>query len=94
MVNPYTIRWSSRFRKDYKKMKRQGKDMAKLDAIIASIATRANLPESLHDHPLTNNWAAHRECHIERDWLLVYHIHENVLVLELTRTGSHSDLFG
>ena len=94
MVNPYTIRWSSRFKKDYKKMKRQGKDMAKLDAIIALIATRAKLPESQHDHPLTSNWVAHRECHIEPDWLLVYHIYENVLVLELTRTGSHSDLFG
>ena len=94
MVNPYAIRWSSRFKKDYKKMKRQGKDMTKLDAVITSIATRTSLPEFLHDHPLTSNWADHRECHIEPDWLLVYHIYENVLVLELTRTGSHSDLFG
>lgn len=94
MVNPYAIRWSSRFKKDYKKMKRQGKDMTKLDAVITSIATQTSLPESLHDHPLTSNWADHRECHIEPDWLLVYHIYENVLVLELTRTGSHSDLFG
>ena len=93
MVNPYTIRWSSRFRKDYKKMKRQGKDMAKLDAIIASIATRANLPESQHDHELSNNWAHHRECHIAPDWLLIYEISDSELYLYLTRAGTHSDLF-
>ena len=94
MVKPYVIHWSSRVKKDYKKMRRQGKDMTKLDAVITLIATRADLPDALHDHPLTSNWANHRECHIESDWLLVYHIYENNLVLELTRTGSHSDLFG
>ena len=48
----------------------------------------------MHAHPLSNNWESHRECHIAPDWLLIYHIAEDVLVLELTRTGSHSDLFG
>lgn len=94
MVKPLAIRWSSRFKKDYKKMRRQGKDMSKLDAVITSIAKRETLSEAQHDHELSNNWAHHRECHIAPDWLLIYHIHEDVLVLELTRTGSHSDLFG
>ncbi len=46
-----------------------------------------------NDHPLVGNWANHRECHIAPDWLLIYQIHEDILVLELTRTSSHSDLF-
>jgi len=55
MVTPFTIRWSSRFKKDYKKMRRQGKDMAKLDAAIVKIATREALPESMRDHEFSNN---------------------------------------
>ncbi len=94
MVTPFAIRWSSRFKKDYKKMRRQGKDMAKLDAAIVKLATHEVLPESMCDHGLSNNWAHHRECHVAPDWLLIYHVCEDVLVLELTRTGSHSDLFG
>ncbi|MGN0833032.1 MAG: type II toxin-antitoxin system YafQ family toxin [Kiritimatiellia bacterium] len=93
MVTPFAIRWSSRFKKDYKKMRRQGKDMTKLDATIVKIATGEDLPESMHDHALSNNWTHHRECHVAPDWLLIYQIYEDVLVLELTRTGSHSDLF-
>jgi len=92
MNEKYRVRWSSRFKKDYKKMMRQGKDIAKLDNVIRNLALGNPLPETLRDHPLTNNWAHHRECHIAPDWLLIYHIHEDVLVLELTRTGSHADL--
>ena len=52
------------------------------------------LPEKNKDHPLTGNWIGHRECHILPDWLLIYRIEDDVLVLTLARTGSHSDLFG
>ncbi|MGN0851955.1 MAG: type II toxin-antitoxin system YafQ family toxin [Kiritimatiellia bacterium] len=93
MVTPFTIQWSSRFKKDYRKMRRQGKDMSKLDEAIVKLANRVPLPESMHDHALSHNWAHHRECHIAPDWLLIYHVCEDMLVLELTRTGSHSDLF-
>ena len=51
------------------------------------------LPAENHDHPLIGNWVNHRECHIAPNWLLIYQIHEGILILELTRTGSHSDLF-
>ena len=61
MVEAYTIRWSSQFKKDYRKMRRQGKDMSKLDAVIVKLATREDLPLPLHDHPLSNNWESHRE---------------------------------
>ena len=45
------------------------------------------------DHNLTGKWQGYRECHIQPDWLLVYRISDDDLVLVLTRTGSHSDLF-
>lgn len=51
------------------------------------------LPEKYHDHELKGNWAHHRECHVEPDWLLVYFYRDDVLVLTLAATGSHSDLF-
>lgn len=52
------------------------------------------LPPEYRDHELSNNWKGHRECHIQPDWLLIYRIERNTLVLSLTRTGTHSDLFG
>lgn len=52
------------------------------------------LPEKSKDHALTGDWIGHRECHILPDWLLIYRIEDDVLVLTLTRTGTHSDLFG
>ena len=52
------------------------------------------LPDKNRDHDLSGDWAGHRECHILPDWLLIYRIEDDVLVLTLARTGSHSDLFG
>lgn len=52
------------------------------------------LPKKNKDHSLSGKWAGHRECHILPDWLLIYRIEDDVLVLTLTRTGTHSDLFG
>ncbi|HBK53325.1 MAG TPA: type II toxin-antitoxin system mRNA interferase toxin, RelE/StbE family, partial [Syntrophomonas wolfei] len=51
------------------------------------------LPQKYLDHPLTGNYAGHRECHITPDWLLIYKIEKDILILSLTRTGTHSDLF-
>jgi mRNA interferase YafQ len=89
----YTVDWTGRFKKDYKLAIRRGLDISKLDNIIDKLTRGEPLPPANRDHPLSNNWANHRECHIAPDWLLIYQIHEDVLVLELTRTGSHSDLF-
>ncbi len=88
----YTVKNTSAFKKDYKRAKRRGLDIAKLQRVVDLLANGESLPESLRDHALTGNWAHHRECHVAPDWLLIYQICENVLVLELTRTGSHSDL--
>lgn len=89
----YTVKNTSAFKKDYKRAKKRGLDLNRLRKVVDLIANGEPLPESLRDHELNGNWAHHRECHVAPDWLLIYQIYENVLVLELTRTGSHSDLF-
>ena len=69
-------------------------DIALLDDIIRILSRGEPLPEKNRDHALTGDWVGHRECHILPDWLLVYRIENDVLVLTLARTGTHSDLFG
>ena len=69
-------------------------DIALLDDIIRKLANNEQLPEKNKDHALIGNWAGHRKCHILPNWLLVYRIENNLLVLTLSRTGTHSDLFG
>ena len=89
----YKVRWSSRFKKDYKRAMRRGEDIAKLDETIQQLANGETLPATMRDHELAGKWIRHRECHLAPDWLLIYTIQNDVLVLELTRTGSHADLF-
>lgn len=73
---------------------RHGLDIGLLEDVIAALAMGIPLPEKNRDHTLSGNWAGHRECHVLPDWLLVYRIDDDVLVLTLSRTGSHSVLFG
>ena len=96
MQNKYTIKYTSRFKKDYKLIQKRGYDVNKLFSVITLIAEGTNeeeLKKDYDDHALTGNWNGYRECHIEPDWLLIYEIVENVLVLSLSRTGTHNDLF-
>lgn len=74
-------------------MEKRNLEISLLDEIIAKLAQGTPLPASNRDHELTGNYAGHRECHIQPDWLLIYRIESDVLVLTLTRTGTHSDLF-
>ena len=85
------IQRKSRFEKDYKLAKRRGYKLAKLANIIDTLAAGQPLPLRHRDHALSGNWHGHRECHIEPDWLLIYVIEGQDLVL--VRTGTHSDLF-
>lgn len=85
--------WTSQFKKDYKRAIKRGLKIDLLDDIIRLLAKGKPLSNVSRDHALTGNWIGHRECHIQNDWLLVYRIDQEVLVLTLTRTGSHSDLF-
>ena len=93
-MSKYKAYRTSRFKKDYKKAVKRGEDIDKLDQVILLLANGEHLPDSLKDHELTGRLSGLRECHIEPDWLLVYEVKEDKLVLVLTRTGSHSDLFG
>lgn len=88
------IVWTTQFKKDYKQALKRHLNIDLLDDIIRALSQGKTLPEKNKDHALSGNWAGHRECHIQPDWLLVYHIDDDVLVLTLTRTGTHSDLFG
>jgi mRNA interferase YafQ len=90
----YTVKPTTRFKRDYKLMEKRQMNLALLRSIVASLANGAPLDTKHNDHPLTGNYTGHRECHIEPDWLLIYRIENDVLVLSLTRTGTHSDLFG
>ena len=88
------IVWTTQFKKDYKLALKRHKDIALLDDIIRILSRGEPLPEKNRDHALTGDWVGHRKCHILPDWLLVYRIENDVLVLTLARTGTHSDLFG
>ena len=73
---------------------KRGFKMDLLEDVITLLAMGEVLPDKNKDHALTGNRIGHRECHILPDWLLVYRLEDDVLVLTLTRTGTHSDLFG
>lgn len=85
---------SNHFRKDLKLAKKRGLKIEKLAEVINTLASEETLAEKYRDHGLTGNYEGFRECHIEPDWLLMYQIFENELILSATATGSHSDLFG
>ena len=86
-----SIRRTTQFKKDVKKVQRRGKNLNKLKRVIALLIAGEPLPPRLRDHELTGSWKGTRDLHIEPDWLLLYEIDEDELVL--IRTGSHSDLF-
>jgi len=84
---------TAKYRKDRKLMRKQGRDLSLLDSIIKKLQKREPLEAKHRDHPLMGNFSRLRECHITPDWLLIYAIDNNRLVLTASRTGSHSDLF-
>lgn len=88
-----TISYSARFRKDYKLIKKRGYKIALLEEVLAILCSEQPLPKKYCDHALSGHFIGHRECHITPDWLLIYKIENNELLLTLSRTGTHSDLF-
>lgn len=89
----YTVKTTTLFKKDFKLAMKRGLNIELLENIIALLSMGKPLPEKNKDHALTGNWVGHRECHILPDWLLIYRMEDDVLVLTLARTGTHSDLF-
>lgn len=93
-MTKYTVKFTTQFKKDYKLAMKRGMKISLLDAVISELANGNPLPEKNNDHALTGNWVGHRECHVLPNWLLIYRVDGDVLVLTLSRTGTHSDLFG
>jgi len=86
--------FSAKFKKDYKRAIKQGKDVELLLDIVEILAEEQPLDPKHKDHALIGDYIGYRECHIQADWLLIYKIDGQELLLTLTRTGSHSELFG
>lgn len=92
----YKVKFTSQFKKDLKLAQKRGYDIEKLNKVVKMIASGENIEELVRlydDHELHGNWKNHRELHIQSDWLLIYELYDDVLVLSLSRTGTHSDLF-
>ena len=89
----YSIKPTSKFQKDLKRIQKRGYDISLITEIIKKLSNGEKLPEKNKDHALTGNFEGCRECHITPDWLLIYEVYDKELILYLTRTGTHSDLF-
>ena len=88
----YGVRKTLRYKKSIKKMLKRGKDIKKLTEVVLKLANGEQLPPQYKDHPLSGDLAGLRDCHIENDWVLLYEIKDNLLILSLADTGTHSDL--
>jgi len=86
-----TLLTTTRFEKDLRRVKKQGKDMDKLEEVVDLLQSQEPLPPNCRSHPLRGTWVGHWDCHIEPDWLLLYRITDTAVIL--VRTGSHAELF-
>ena len=84
---------TTKFRKDYKRIKKRGYDLDLLDDVIDRLLREEELDERHRDHALSGDYVGFRECHIQPDWLLIYAVSKSELVLTASRTGTHADLF-
>lgn len=84
---------TTKFRKDYKRIKKRGYDLSLLKTVLDTLLSEETLDQKYRDHALTGNYIGFRECHIQSDWLLIYAVNESELILTASRTGTHSDLF-
>lgn len=94
-MTKFTVDFTYNFKKGYKRVKKQGKDISKLDNVIKLLTNGIMLEPKYRDHKLYDKkkFKDCRECHIEPDWLLIYKTDNNQLILLLVETGSHSELF-
>lgn len=88
-----TIKYETTFKRDFKRIVKRGYSIPLMENVIEMLANEIPLPPKYKDHPLSGTYSDCRECHITPDWLLIYRINRNELILALTRTGTHSDLF-
>ena len=90
----YDIVYTNRMKRDARLMEKRGKDMTKLVDVLSKLASGEPLPKKNKDHKLSGNMKDFRECHIEPDWVLLYQIFADQLILSATATGTHADLLG
>ena len=88
----YSVKATTRFKRSVKLMEKRGKSRAKLLEVVNRLAMGEPLPPHCRDHARTGNLIGFRDCHIENDWVLIYKIQNDILVLTLADTGTHSDL--
>jgi mRNA interferase YafQ len=88
----YKVYKTTGFKKSLRKILRRGKDIDKLEAVVQMLSNDTPLPQKYRDHALTGNFVGFRDCHIENDWVLIYKIQNDILILTLADTGTHSDL--
>ena len=84
---------TAKFRKDYKRIRKRGFDISLLERVVDSLLREETLDQKYKDHALIGKYSGFRECHIQSDWLLIYAVSESELILTVTRTGTHADLF-
>jgi mRNA interferase YafQ len=84
--------YSPKFKKDAKQVVYQGRDIMKIFPPIFTLLNGQPLPPRYQDHPLKGEWEGYRDLHVEPNWIIIYRVVGNLLVLE--RTGTHADLFG
>ena len=89
----FAIVYTGKMKRDVRLMKKRGKDISKLTDALSLLASGKPMPPKYRDHQLKGSLADFRECHIEGDWLLIYQVFEDTLILSASGTGSHSDLF-
>ena len=86
------LRTATRFRRDLKRVTKRGYQRARLEAVVTLLRQSHTLPHRYRDHGLSGEWQGSRECHIAPDWLLIYELSDDEVILQ--RTGTHADLFG
>lgn len=89
----YKLKYTAQFKKDYKKSKKQGREITLFVEVLEKLRNDEYLGIQLNDHQLTGNFTGFRECHLKSDWILIYHKDKKTKTITLTRIGSHSDLF-
>ena len=89
----YKVKSTTKFRRDLKRCMKRGWKMEKLDAVVKSLEQYGVAPAETGPHPLKGNYKGYMECHIEPDWLLVWRVYRKQLILMMTDTGTHSELF-
>ena len=87
------VEFTNKMKRDARRMRKRGKDLAKLETALQLLSTQEPMPSAYRDHQLKGNLSDFRECHLEPDWLLIYQIIDEKLILYATETGTHSDLF-